>query len=436
MKLPKVYGVTHDDLGELTARVPRAIKTAIGMPKDSGLHVFIALNKEKTANVFCLEIGRAQAVEQRTYALTDAALLKRDYAALMKDDSVVKRRAPQKLAYFTFFKEAGDGTYIHDIDVIAKHGPRPREIDVIITEDGALRAAYEFWDAKGLKCHGDGRDAMRSINFVTSKDDEEAAKQAKESGRIWFPIVDGCFTRGCPYSQTVKNKKGYDTKQCGLHGSLAFQLVNDIRLGAKAEFSTTGGKSVRQLMASLVELATFTGGGDPERGTVRGIPLVLSVGQFKTNHNGQPGTAFAVRLEFRAESVGAIQRKIQEAAATFGGMMPVSTPAKQIAQPEQKQIEAPKEEVVDAEFTNEPADDDDVEAGFRQSQFTEGDDDAPEEAEAAATETFDQAKADLMMAAEGATTVTSPGEPVNVPVAEESETKKALRGFTLDKKGK
>ncbi len=144
-----------------------------------------------------------------------------------------------------------------------------------------------------------------------------------------------------------------------------------------------------------MELASFTGGGDPDRGTVRGIPLVMSVGQFKTNHNNQPGTAYAVRLEFRAESVGAIQRKIAEAAATFGGMMPIA-PAeqRQIAPPAPKQIAAPEE---DPEVSTDPADDE-AEARFMHNQFTEEGDE--EEGEPDPAETFDAAKADLMMKAE------------------------------------
>jgi hypothetical protein len=422
MKLPVVYGVTHDaETGELEARVPRATKVAIGKPKDSGLHVYLAPNTDKTKIVAVLEIGRADRLENRTFDPAEVHLLKRDYAALMNDETVVKRKAPVKIPYFTFFKEAGDGSYIHDVDCIVKHGVRPREIEIIITEDGALRAGYEFWAKKGLNCYGDGRDGWRSVNFTPTKADEAAAEAAKADGRKWFPIAGGCFTMGCQFAKPAKNAKGYEVKQCGLHGSLAFQLVNDIRLGAKAEFSTTGGKSVRQLLASLVELSTFTGGGDPERGTVRGIPLVLSVGQFKTNHNNQPGTAYAVRLEFRAESVAAIQRKIRDAAETFGGMMPIAAaPTKEIAAPAARQITAAAETavveavetVIDAQYDGEPADDDEVEAGFRNRQFGE-DDEEDEGAEAATVETpeaeqFSAEHARLMAEAEAAGAGTEP----------------------------
>ncbi len=403
MKFPIVYGATHDaDTGEVTARTPRAIKVNIGKPKDSGLHIFMAPSSDKTKTVFALEIGRAQSPEIRTYDIDQIAVLKRDYQSLLTDKDVVKRKAPVKLPYFTFLREAGDGTMVHDIDVIAKHGIRPREIDIIITEDAAFRAAYEMWSAKGLSCHGDGRDAMRSVNFTPTKEDEVAAEQAKSMGRKWFPIMDGCFTRGCPFA--LPTSKGY--KQCGLSAALSFQLVNDIRLGAKAEYHTTGGKSTRQLLASLMELASFTGGGDPARGTVRGIPLVMSVGQFKTNHNNQPGTAYAVRLEFRAESVAAIQRKLREAAETFGGMMPISAaPAKQIAPAAQAQIISAPEE--DPEVSTDPSDDE-TEATFMRNQFSEEED--ADETEPVESETFDAAKADLMMKAE--TAETAPAETV------------------------
>lgn len=415
MQLPVVYGVTHSaETGALEARVPRATKVSIGKPKDSGLHVYMATTGANRDLVFVLEIGRGQKdPEVRKYPVADIGLLKRDYAALMKDPSVVKRNRPEKLAYFTFSKDAGDGTYIADIDCIQKHGIKPREIDIIITEDGALGAGYEFWTASKLKCFGDGRNGWRSVNFTANKDDEAAAHAAIAAGKKWFPIIDGCFTRGCEYAQTAKNRNGKDVKQCGLSGSLAFQLVNDIRLGAKAEINTTSGRSIRQLMASLVELATFTGGGDSERGTVRGIPLVMSVGQFKTNHNNIPGIAYALRLEFRAESVEAIQQKIMHAAKTFGGMMPMiaESPAKQIAAPAVAQIAAPAEEVMEAAEVVDPRhgvderdDEDDVEAGFRDRQFGDGDGEEDGDGDGAVddtpAETFDAAKAELMLAAE------------------------------------
>ena len=419
MKLPIIYGTTHDpESGEVTARVPRALKVTLGKPKDSGLHVIVAPGINPATNkkepMFALEIGRAQQAEVRWYALEDIKILQRDYYALLRDETVVKRRAPVKIGYFSFFRENGEGGYVHDLETIAKHGVCPKEIDIIITDDAAFHGAYEFWAAKGLSCHGDGRDAMRSVNFVTNDHEKQAAAQAIANNRKWFPIVDGCYTCGCEYAKPivkVRNGKSFENKQCGLHASLSFQLVQCIKLGAKAEFSTTGGRSTRQLLASLLELATFTGGGNPDLGTVRGIPLVLSVNQFKTLHNGTPGSAFAVKLEFRAESVAAIQRKIQEAAQTFGGMMPMvaASPAKQIAAPAVAQIAAPAEEVIEAAEVidprhggDEPDDDDDVEAGFRNRQF--GDGDGEEDGEAAVdetpAETFDAAKAELMLAAE------------------------------------
>lgn len=416
MKLPVIFGITHDpDTGDLTAKTPRSIKTSIGKPKDSGLHVILAPgdNQGKKETMWALEIGRAQAPEVRWYPRTEEGkrLLQRDYNALLKDPSVVKRKAPVKLPYFTFSRDAGDGTMVADLDVIDRHGITPNKIEIIITEDGAFDGGYRFWDAKGLKCRGDGRDAMRSVNFTPTDEDRVASAQAVAMGRKWFPIMDGCFTRGCQFA--LPNAKGY--KQCGAQGSLAFQLVNDIRLGAKAELSTTGGKTLRQLMACLTELASFTGGGDPARGTVRGIPLIMSVSQFKTNHNNQPGTAYAVRLEFRAESVAAIQQKIQQAAETFGGMMPIAAPAKQLAAPA-LQIAAPAE---DPEVSTDPADEE-AEAQFMNSHFTDGEEEDGE-GEPEPTETFDEKKAELMMKAEA-------GEPVVEAPKEDEPKGEPVRG--------
>lgn len=414
MKLPVLYGQTHDPVtGDVTARVPRVTKVAIGKPKDSGLHVYLATAKDGRVKA-ALEIGRGDRVETRAYELSQIDMLKRDYAALLKDQTVVRRRAPEKLSYFTFFREAGDGTYVHDIDCIVKHGPLPREIDIVITDDAALFAAYQFWAKSELRCSGDGINAMRSVNFTPGPGDKEAAEQAKSMGQRFFPIVDGCFTRGCPFSQSTRNAKGYEVKQCGVHGSLSFQLVNDIRLGAKAEFVTTGGRSVRQLAAGMRELATFTGGGDPERGTVRGIPLLLTLGQFRTNHNNQPGTAYAVRLEFRADSVPAMRSKILEAGRTFGNLMPmIEAPASTAtidAAP--LQIEAAKPETVapadePPTATSESVHDvDDGDGAYHTVQFETEDegeslDDADAEAiHAAAEQSYAETRAKLMQEAE------------------------------------
>lgn len=419
MNLPVVYGVTHDaETGELTARVPRATKIAIGKTKASGLHVFVQPNKERKLCVV-IEVGRTdpKAPEYFAFDLSEPNAIvecKKKYAALLNDQSVVKRRAPEKLSYFTFLKEDGSGNYIHDIDAIVKHGSKPREIDVLITDDSPMHAGYEYWESRGLKCMGDGINARRSVEF--SKGNEQLAADAKSLGHKFFPLSQ-CATNGCPYIKPGKNTKGYDVKQCGLSGSLSVQLVNDIRLGAKAEFTTTSLRSVRQLSASLIELATFTGGGDPGRGSVRGVALVLALTQFKTNHNNVPGTAYAVRLEFRAESIAAIRDKVLDAAKNFGMLTGAAAPVAQIEQKPVAQIAAPAEVeqpaqpeaaavVVDAEYVEEAAEDA-VEGAFRDAAFN---DDGGEEIEDAQPdqESFDAAKADLMMQAEAGTNLPLP----------------------------
>jgi len=83
---------------------------------------------------------------------------------------------------------------------------------------------------------------------------------------------------------------------------------------------------------------TFTGAGDPERGFLRGIQLRLLLRPWKTNHAGQPGKAYAVSLEFRAESVQGLRRKLLEYAKEFGNQRQLAEAPKQLTAPE---IEAP-----------------------------------------------------------------------------------------------
>lgn len=412
MKLPEMYGVTHDETGALTARVPRATKVAIGKPKGKALHVYLSQMTDGGVG-WVLEIGAGRAIKQRVYKLEDLNLLKKDYQAYRLGEDTPMRPAPEKLGYFTFFKEAKDGGQVHDFDAILRHGVKPKEVEIVLTDPQPFDAHYAFWSASELRCRGNGIDAKRSVNFTPTKEDMEAAAAAKANGARFFVIENGCWTRGCPYAKTVQ-KGGREYKQCGPTASLSMQLLNDIRLGAKAEYTTTGYRTISQLAGGLNELATFTGGGDPANGTVRGIPLVLTMGQFRTNHNGQPGTAFSVWIEFRATSIKAMQAKLTETAEAFGMIQTIkpAPAARQIAAPPpvEEEEESADDAVAEAEFV----DDETMAAeadGFN-AQFV---DDGEEivDGEPADQAGYDETRAKLMAEAEAAepnTTVMSQAE--------------------------
>jgi len=328
----KLFGITHDpDTGDAQIRVPRAVKISIGKPQGKALHVYLAKNAQGEIRWY-LEMGFGKELTHQNFATKEEC--RKAYFDAKK--SAPDRRAPEKLDYFTFMKASSvaDGTLEPDFDAIEKHGIKPRAIDIVFTDDAPFTAFYEMYSKSALNCRGDGINAERSIEWAQSADEKKAAAEAKAAGKKTFPIINGCWTRGCPFAKPTTNAKGYEVRQCAPHGRLALQLVSDIRLGSRAQYDTTGIRTVSQLFSSLVELATFTGGGNSEAGYVRGIPLKMTLQPFKTNHNGQPGKAYAVSLEFRAESLAGLQQKLLEFSQNFSAQpKQIAPPARQIAAP-------------------------------------------------------------------------------------------------------
>lgn len=307
----KLFGITHDpETGVAQVRVPRAIKISIGKPQGKALHVYLAKDQQTDETRWYLEIGSGKEIKHQNFATKEEC--RKAYFAASK--TAPKRPSPEKLDYFTFAKDSSlaDGTMEPDFDAIEKHGIKPRAIDIVFTDDTPFTAYYEMYTAAALRCRGDGINAERSVEWPQSADEKKLADQAKADGRKSFPIINGCWTRGCQFNKPKISSTGREVRQCAPHGRLALQLVSDIRLGMRAQYDTTGIRSVSQLFSSLVELATFTGDGNPEDGYVRGIPLKMRLQPFKTNHNGQPGKAYSVSLELRAESLAAMKKKLEE----------------------------------------------------------------------------------------------------------------------------
>ena len=333
-KSPTLYGVTHDPVTALpTVRVPRAVKIGIGKMQGTALHVYLA-NHEDGNPRWVIEIGRKTKttdIKRESYKTKEEAAKR--YFALKADASTPRTVFPEKLDYFTFLRPSatGDDGLDYDFDAIEKHGVKPRRVEVVFTDDNPFEAAYENWSKSALLCRGNGIDAMRSVDWPQTQEERQEAARVKAAGGLAFPIVGQCWTQGCRFAKP--NEKGQ--KQCSVHGKLAMQLVNDIRLGSKCQYDTTGYRSTSQMFSNLWELATFTGGGDPASGYVRGIPLVLTMAPFRTKHNGIPGKAYAVALEFRAESLGAIKKKMLDFAENFsmGEPKQIAAPAKQLAAP-------------------------------------------------------------------------------------------------------
>lgn len=432
----KLYGITHSPSGEAIVRVPRVVKVQIGSAKGPDINVAIG----KTGNwlVWCNSSDKENKGPHRIYEGADKEAAKWWYDRALtkgtmkapagrKDSAgnelkevpipggrVLDRRFPSKLAYFTFGRMKGDGTYEPDWDSIEAHGSYPTELDVVFTDDEGFQAAYQMWTASELKCTGDGLTASRVVSLYTNEEEHAAAIKAHNEGKRTY-AVSKCKLGGCQYATSPDPKK---PAPCKPHGRLQFQLIRSIRLGGVAQFDTTSIRSVSQLFSCVHQFMSFTGNGDPDRGFLAGIPLKLVLRPFKVAPQGQPaGTAYSVSLEFRAESVEALKSRIVEAGSQFRQVM-LSNPKESAPAPQHRMIESgapPISQATAMEAAAMVGEFYDEEAGGEESKPVS---DSAQVANA--TETRAAALADRLRAARG-------GPQTPAQMAQESETIKSLR---------
>ena len=295
-----VYGLTHDVDGTPRVIEPKTTKVGIGLAKGKALHVYL-----DQAGKWVVYVAK----EPRRFDTKAEA--KKFYREAKVN--APERAYPQRLPYFTFNRVSPDGLFEPDWDVVESHGPLPTEIDIIFTRDEPFAASYQMWGSTERKCDGDGINAMRVLSLASTADEKALAAQAERNGEKYFPIVSGCYTRGCPYAKAQGDKPPV----CRPHGRLLFQLLNAPRLGGTAYFDTTGWRSISQLFSCISTFKAVTGQGDAERGFVAGIPLKMVLRPYRTQHNGKATTQYGVSLEFRAESAYDLKRQLVEHGVNF-----------------------------------------------------------------------------------------------------------------------
>jgi hypothetical protein len=314
-----LYGITHEIDGQPIIREPRILKVGIGCPKGPAIDVLIRDGKWWVRTGFGQGKVTAFPCENRAHA-------ERRYAEMKPQAPVCPY--PRKLDYFTFTRQIADGTFEPDYDAIEAHGEKPGTIDLIFFDDEPLEAAYQYWGASELKCKGDGINAQRVLAMAATDAERDAAELAKAGGHRYFPITGGCSLKGCPFAVESTDGRGRPAPPaCKPHADLKFQLAKNLRLGGTAYFTTTGRRSISQLFSSLYRFRKVTGGGDPERGFLAGIPFQMVLKPFRTNHNGQAGTAFGVSLEFRSSSVEDLLKNMAEQGMKFRSAMARTAPA-------------------------------------------------------------------------------------------------------------
>lgn len=344
--LKVMYGLTHDLDGAPIVRVPKVVKVQIGQPKGPDVAVYIAAddqwrvlyNNSKSVS----EGGKLRAYAGKDRAQAEAAYRDLITSAtegtlpkLVKGPKCENRKFPSKLPYFTFSKQNGDGTYEPDWDAIEAHGHCPTEIEIVFVDNAPFQAQYQMWSASELLCTGDGMNAERNAVKLPSGH-EAAAQVALKAHQKMFPIINGCHACGCAYGIPGEKNGKPTAPPCKPHGRLQFQLVSSLRLGGTAQFDTTSFRSVSQIFSCLQQFLAFTGNGDANRGWLAGIPLLMCLRKFKHSQ----GNAYAVSLEFRAESVTALRTKIIEAGSTFRAAIDMVPPAPAASVPPARQITA------------------------------------------------------------------------------------------------
>lgn len=299
-----VYGLTHELDGTPRIRTPRVIKIQIGNPIGKALHVYM-----DAAGKWALKIG----VETKSNPAKVEKFKTREEceaAYRMAYQNAPLREYPSKLPYYTFSRVGPNMDLIPDFEVIEKHGPMPTMVPIVFTDDSPFDAAYEWWKAGRLVCRGNGMEAERSVESAVGLVQIEAAKAAKAEGQKTFLVTDGCYLNGCPF--VGKDERGKD-RGCKPKGQLSGQLALAPRLGGKAAIDTTSAKSIVNIFSALQELQRFTGYGDPEKGVLAGIGVMMTLRKWKH----QQGHAYAIGLEFRDTDYGHMRKNLLGQAAEF-----------------------------------------------------------------------------------------------------------------------
>ncbi len=311
----KLYGILHELNGQAIEKRVRVLKVGIGVPAGPDMHVWIDVQGQWCVETVAYPNGKRQVTVQRFANREKAETV---YRQQRKD--APERKAPRTIPYFTFLRKDAQGQFVHDFDAIEKHGALPTELDIVFLNDNTFDAAFQAWSTSKLLCEGNGRDALRHIEWAQTPEEKVLAQKARDNGQKVFPIIDGCYAKGCPLARGEQPK-------CKPHGSLYFQLVNALRIGGSCQFDTTGYRSIEQISSSLLEIRTLTGRGNPNGGTASGIPLKLVMRPYRVRYKEKISTQYGLSVEFRANSMADMTRLLtQRAGFRPAPELPVASP--------------------------------------------------------------------------------------------------------------
>lgn len=319
-----LYGITHESDGSLIIREPKILKVGIGLPKGPALSVWMQREPQGTVKWKVTRGYQKDAIS--TLTCDNRAAAEELYFKHLP--TAPECPYPRKATYFMFTKPTlvnGVERFVPDFDAIEAHGPTPTEIDIVLLDDEPFNGSYQMWTSSELRCSGDGITGRRAVSMAATPEEKELANAAVTAGDKYFPVINGCWTCGCRFSKETSDSRGKaQPSACKPGGDLKFQLAMNLRVGGTAYFHTTGFRSISGIFSSLHRISTLTGG------RLSGIPLKMVLRPFRSNHNGQAATQYAVSLEFRAPDVEAMKQKLMESAFAFRELAGAEPPRRQV----------------------------------------------------------------------------------------------------------
>ena len=170
------------------------------------------------------------------------------------------KQGPRKLDHIQFKRyDPKSGEWTQDPELTEKFGPHPTEVEIVLlhdTPEEAFRTSYEMWASQQLLCRGNGLTAQRFFKELRRRNGRTEYTPTTE------PIQVRCdYAERCPY---------LEEERCRPRGTLFFMLVDHPVIGTVCKITTGSFKSVRNIHSTLAEIYQA-------RGTLRGLPLTLSV---------------------------------------------------------------------------------------------------------------------------------------------------------------
>ena len=175
--------------------------------------------------------------------------------------------------------------------------------------DQNLITSLAVYDKDGCRCRGDGEIAEH-IDQRTG----EVSKVRCPCKLFMSKLYPEDDVEARPHHEKGLKPEPGKGLVCKANGNLRVMIHTARTLGGIHVFRTTSLNSIGQLMSSMEQVLTLTGGGKPERGILAGIPLVLELQPKRVvpGPNKKPQLAYVVALTRKAGMNEFLQQVLNE----------------------------------------------------------------------------------------------------------------------------